>query len=96
MPNKKSVEKSFRKSLRKGVHNVFWKDRVGNARRAVKKALETKGVEADILKEQVKALQKVLDKAVKAGVVHRNKANRLKSRYAKKTAQTKTRTKSKS
>ena len=46
--------------------------------------LETKKPQTDILNSQLSAFQKVLDKAAKEKVIHKNKADRLKSRYAKK------------
>jgi len=50
----------------------------------LKDNVENKQVDADILNKELMALQKVLDKAAKNNVIHKNKANRLKSRYAKK------------
>ncbi len=52
--------------------------------RSLKDNLENKQIDADILNKELMALQKVLDKAAKNNVLHKNKANRLKSRYAKK------------
>lgn len=51
----------------------------------MKKLLE-EGANADILKENLSILQKVLDKSAKEKVIHKNKANRLKSRFANKIA----------
>jgi len=39
---------------------------------------------AEVVKDQMQVLQQVLDKASKEKVIHKNKANRLKSRYARK------------
>ena len=36
-----------------------------------------------LVKEEVSLLQKTLDKAAKNKIIHKNKANRLKSKYAK-------------
>ena len=38
----------------------------------------------EVAKDQMQVLQRVLDKASKEKVIHKNKANRLKSRYARK------------
>ncbi|KKS60228.1 MAG: hypothetical protein UV26_C0006G0025 [candidate division WWE3 bacterium GW2011_GWF2_42_42] len=38
----------------------------------------------EVSKDQMQVLQRVLDKASKEKVIHKNKANRLKSRYARK------------
>ena len=46
--------------------------------------MQTKKVDIDILNKELSVLQKVLDKASKNKVIHKNKAARLKSRYAKK------------
>ena len=50
----------------------------------IKKTLKTEPENADILKTQQSALQKVVDKAAKEKVIHKNKANRIKSRFANK------------
>ncbi len=50
------------------------------------KKLETKGVSTDILQKEQIQLQKAVDKAAKTKSIHKNKANRLKSRYARKIA----------
>jgi small subunit ribosomal protein S20 len=83
--NTKSAKKAIRSSQRKYEHNLFWKRRIKAASKNVKKLLE-EGANADILKENLSILQKVLDKASKKKVIHRNKANRLKSRFANKIA----------
>jgi len=57
---------------------------VKEAVKILKDSVENKQVDADILNKELMALQKVLDKAAKNNVIHKNKANRLKSRYAKK------------
>lgn len=74
---------------------MFWKKRIKLASRSLQSILATKKSEPDILDKEFVVLQKVLDKASKRNVIHKNKANRLKSRYAKKIA-AKTEAKSKS
>jgi ribosomal protein S20 len=78
--NTKSAKKAARGSLRKREHNAFWKRRIKAA--------------GDILTiDGFAALQKVLDKAVKEKVIHKNKAARIKARiYKKITADATTRT----
>jgi small subunit ribosomal protein S20 len=89
MPNTSSAKKALRSSTRKRQHNLYWKRKIKDAVRDVKKTLSTKGSDVGILNTQLSALQKVLDKAAKEKVIHKNKARRLKSRYAKRiTAQT--------
>jgi ribosomal protein S20 len=62
----------------------MWKKRIKNAVRTVSDIISAKPANADILKVELSKLQKTLDKAVKKEVIHRNKANRIKSKYAKK------------
>lgn len=84
MPNIKSAKKALRSSLRKKQYNNFWKNRIKRSLKTLKGNLETKGTSTDILNENLAVLQKILDKASKNKVIHKNRANRLKSRYAKK------------
>ena len=86
MPNTKSAKKALRQSNSKAEHNMFWKRRVYTMKKTLLKTLQTKDANADILNEEYKALQKVVDKASKEKVIHKNKANRIKSRFAKKIA----------
>jgi ribosomal protein S20 len=74
MPNTKSAKKAVRGSERKRRHNMFWKKRIKDATKAL-----IAGKESVTLSD----LQKALDKATKENVIHKNKANRLKSKYAK-------------
>jgi small subunit ribosomal protein S20 len=98
MPNTNSAKKAVRSSLKKRAHNQFWKNRVKSALKALKKTVVDKVTNSDVVAEQLVALQKSVDKATKEKVIHKNKANRLKSKYARKTAKLveKTATKSKS
>jgi len=90
MANTKSAEKAVRQSNRKKSFNLFWKRKIKALSKSLKVAVETKDINTDILNKEFVSLQKVLDKAAKTKAIHKNKANRLKSRYAKKlTAQTK-------
>ncbi len=83
MPNTMSSKKALRQSRRKRSHNLFWKNRVKIVVKDLKDSLQTKGATLDILKEKESLLQKYLDKAAKEKVIAKNKANRLKSKYAK-------------
>lgn len=73
MANTKSAKKAYRNSLKKGLHNLFWKKRIAAAKKA-------KPFDAQAYKN----LQSVLDKAVNKKVIHKNKAARIKSRMLKK------------
>jgi ribosomal protein S20 len=81
MPNTKSAAKAVRSSKRKNVHNLFWEKKVKDALKSLKKGIDSKET-AEILKEKLRALQKVLDKSIKEKVINKNRANRLKSTYA--------------
>lgn len=86
MPNTKSAKKALRQSKNKTEHNLFWKRRIYSMKKAISKTLQTKDVNADILNDEYKALQKVVDKAAKEKIIHKNKASRIKARFAKKIA----------
>jgi small subunit ribosomal protein S20 len=81
MPNTKSAVKAVRSSKRKNAHNLFWKKRIKEVLRNMKKGVDSKESE-EILRNKFVALQKVLDKSAKEKVIHKNRANRLKSIYA--------------
>ncbi|MBU0649840.1 30S ribosomal protein S20 [Patescibacteria group bacterium] len=70
-----NAKKAHRGSQRKRQHNLFWKKRIKVAQKA-----------APLTSEAYQVLQSVLDKAAKHKVIHKNKASRLKARYAKKLA----------
>ncbi|HLC93731.1 MAG TPA: 30S ribosomal protein S20 [Patescibacteria group bacterium] len=90
MANTRSAKKALKQSYKKKAHNLFWKKKIKAVSKTITGVLEVKsGVSAgnsDILNKEQAALQKLLDKAAKNKVIHKNKANRLKSRYAKKIA----------
>ena len=86
MANTKAAKKAIRQSKNKKEHNLFWKRRIKSHAKLIRKMLETKNADADILNKEVNLLQKALDKATKHKVIHKNKANRLKARFAKKIA----------
>jgi ribosomal protein S20 len=62
-----------------------WKKKIKEAAKSLKNAIESKE-EAKVLAEKLTILQKVCDKAAKEKVIHKNRANRLKSTYAHKIA----------
>lgn len=81
MPNTKSAAKAMRQSERRRTNNLRTKSKFKLAVKEVRKnvaAKETKTLEADL-----KKAFSTLDKAVKKGVIHKNTANRKKSRLAK-------------
>lgn len=83
MANIKAAKKAIRSSKRKQKHNIFWKNRFKNAARALNDDISEKK-EFSIIEERYKLLQKYLDRAVREKVIHKNKASRVKSKYAQK------------
>ncbi|NMB91748.1 30S ribosomal protein S20 [candidate division WWE3 bacterium] len=81
MANTKSAKKNIRASLKKRSHNNMWEKRFKNAIKSLSRSIKEKEEEG-VVKEKLKVLQKVLDKASKEKVIHKNKANRVKSKYA--------------
>jgi small subunit ribosomal protein S20 len=77
----RSAKKAHRSSLKKRAFNLARKDRVANALKTLKKTIaEGKKKEAKVA---FSALQKALDKAVKAHSLDKNTASRRKSRLSK-------------
>ncbi|MEO0144239.1 MAG: 30S ribosomal protein S20 [candidate division WOR-3 bacterium] len=74
---KLSVKKRERQNLRRRLRNLEYKKRIKNAIKKFLRANEKDRVE--ILKE----IYEAVDKAVKKGVIHKNKGARIKSKYAK-------------
>lgn len=83
MPNTMSAKKAVRSSARKRENNLTWKKRIKNVTKDLDKALSGKDASVDV-KKTLSLLQKILDKAAKEKAIHRNKANRVKSKYATK------------
>lgn len=81
MANLKSSEKDIRRITRKTERNRTVRSRLKTLRKG---ALDATAKKADHAPQAVTALVSSLDKAAKVKVIHRNKANRLKSRLAAK------------
>jgi small subunit ribosomal protein S20 len=81
MANTKSAEKRTRQNITRTQRNKSVKTRVKNTRRGVVEAIE--GKDKTVIAAKVSGLASAADKAVKSGVIHKNKANRLKSRATK-------------
>lgn len=82
MANTRSTKKSIRSALKKRAHNLVWQKAVKSKVKTMKALIEEKADPKDMIANLV-ALQKATDKAAKEKVIHKNKANRIKSRYAK-------------
>jgi small subunit ribosomal protein S20 len=81
MANTHSAKKAIRNALKKKAHNNMWEKKVKDLVKDLKKSLDAKN-EASAVSAKFLGLQKAVDKAAKEKVIHKNKANRLKSRYA--------------
>ena len=77
MPIIKSAKKRVRQANKAYDRNRNTKDAVKNSIKALRKALSGKGGKADLA-----AAQSAIDKAVKKGVMHKNKAARKKAQLA--------------
>jgi small subunit ribosomal protein S20 len=82
MPNTKSAKKAVRSSAKKRQANLFWKKRAKASIKTLEKGITEKAPQ-NVVSESYVTLQKVLDKASKNKVLHKNKVNRLKSKYAR-------------
>jgi len=80
MPNTKSAERRMRNSARKNLRNRSAKSRLHTIETNYLELLST-GKKDDAAKE-LRTLSSALDKAAKAGIVHRATVNRKKSRLA--------------
>ncbi len=78
MANNKSSKKDIRRTAKRTALNRTIRSRI---KTLDKKAFDAK--DADSLKLSGAALASAVDKAVKKGIVHANKAARIKSRLAK-------------
>jgi small subunit ribosomal protein S20 len=78
MPQHKSAEKRMRTNDRDKAKNRAVRGEIRRATKNLQAALSS-----DKAEEQLRAVHSVLDKAVKKGVIPKNRANRRKSRTAK-------------
>ena len=85
MANTKSAKKNIRSSANKKSHNDMWEHRIKTAKKSLSRAILSKE-DKKLVSDKMIVLQKSLDKAVKEKTIHKNKANRVKSIYARKIA----------
>ncbi len=81
MPITTSAKKALRSSFNKREFNVVKKDLVNKTVKQFKKLVSEKKIKE--AKEQMKNVQKILDKSVKTGLLKLNTAARKKSRLVK-------------
>ena len=80
MPITTSAKKALRNSKKKRVFNLAKKELVSKTIKKVKKLLSEKKIKE--ARELIPQVQKVLDKAVKTGLIKKNAASRKKSRLS--------------
>lgn len=78
MANTKQAIKMVRKIKKKTAYNRTWKNKIKSAIKALNNIASGSDSKA-----QKTTLQKRIDKAVKAGVLHKNKGNKMKSKIFK-------------
>lgn len=81
MANIKSSEKSARQSLKRRARNASVTTAIKSRQKKLRATIS--GGDAATSKAEFEALSSALDKAAKRGIIHRNAANRRKSRLAK-------------
>lgn len=82
MPNIKSAIKRVKTNEKRRLRNASQKSALRTAVKSFENAAETSNVE--VAKDTLANALKKLDKAVTKGLIHKNTANRKKSRLAKK------------
>lgn len=82
MANTTQAKKMIRKIKTKTAYNKWWKTKVKNAIKALDEIVSKPEASKESAMESYKALQQVVDKAQKNGVIKKNKANRIKSQKA--------------
>jgi len=81
MANTSSAKKAVRSSNKKQQHNLGWKKRIKTAIKNLQNLIKD-GKSQDDLKSSLTIAQKILDKASKEKVMHKNKINRIKSKLS--------------
>lgn len=79
MPNTQSAKKALRSSSRKRQYNLVTKYKIKNSLKEFRKSLE---IDPSNYQTTLSKAFSALDKAVKSNLIHRNKADRKKSRLA--------------
>ncbi|MBN2017193.1 MAG: 30S ribosomal protein S20 [Candidatus Cloacimonetes bacterium] len=78
MPDHKSCEKRLRSDEKKKERNHYVKKSISTIMKKIKKSTDKKEMESLLVQAY-----SLIDKAVKRGVIHRNNADRKKSRLSK-------------
>lgn len=81
MPNIKSAKKRMRQTIKRTARNRIRKEKLKKAIKAFRATL-AEG-KPEVAAEGIKTVTKAIDKATVKGILHKNTANRRKSRLAK-------------
>ena len=81
MANNKSAKKRIKIAQRNNERNTLFRSRIKTYVKKTADAIESK---ADTLTEDLQATIKVVDSVASKGIIHKNKAARIKSRLTKK------------
>jgi len=81
MPQLKAAKKALRSSINRRRVNDRWRRKVRQSLRTIREAIETK--DTKVATASLQKAQSALDKAARHNIIHKNKANRLKSRLTK-------------
>jgi len=80
MPNLKTAKKNLRKSKKRRLINKQYENKIDFLAKKIKKEVKKGGRN---LKELLNHFYQIVDKAAKKHIIHKNKADRLKSKAAK-------------
>ena len=83
MPNSPSAKKALRKSQKQRLANRSKRSALRTDLKKARVALDDTTVDGDATAAAVKAAMRHLDKSAGKGLIHKNKAARLKSRLSK-------------
>ncbi|HEX5026929.1 MAG TPA: 30S ribosomal protein S20 [Agriterribacter sp.] len=78
MANHKATKKDMRQAAKRRDRNRYYGKTTRNAIRDLKTITDKKGA-----KEEIPAVESMIDKLAKRGIIHKNKAANLKSKLAK-------------
>ncbi len=83
MAHLKSSKKRERRAKRRTEINKKWRDKIQALKRSFRRLEEGKEIK-ESPEELLLRAQKTVDKAAQKGIIHKNKAARLKSQWSKK------------
>jgi len=83
MANSKSAEKRVRQTIKRTARNKATKSKFNNDIKRFEKAVNNEE-DKDVVEKRLRQAVKTIDKTAMKGVIHKNKAARVKSRLMKK------------